>query len=92
METLRTSEIGKRLQAEWPAAYTALQIEMNCHVGIPPRLGEIKLYHEEVSWHSAPTLEGCIAKVHEALAVKSGAKPPPRAEVVIELPAEAVSD
>ncbi len=93
---LRTSEIGKRLQEEWPDAYTSLQIELECHVGTPPRIGEFRLYHERVTWHLAATFEECIAKVKEALAVKAGVKPPPPpppdVEVVIDPPAEADGD
>lgn len=94
METLRTSDIGKRLKEEWPDAYTSLQIELDCHVGSPPRLGRFKLYHEGANWHSAATFEGCIVKVKEALAIKAGGKPPPPpdVEVVIDPPAEADGD
>lgn len=84
METLRTSEIGKRLKEEWPDHYTAVHIELDCHPGALPELTRFRLYHEHVSWHCASTFEGCIAEVKEALSPKSERKLSGGTEVVID--------
>lgn len=91
METLRTSEIGKRLKAEWPDHFTTMKLELVCKPGSLPRVAEFWVYHERVGWHSAPTFEECVAKVKEALAPK----PPPvpsDVEVVIDTEAPSESD
>lgn len=89
MGTLRTSEIGKRLQEEWPDAYTALNITVDCHPDSPP-IVIVTVYHQHGGHHKGRTFEECIAKVKDAL----GPKPLPPSEsdleVVLDHPAEVV--
>lgn len=88
---LRTSEIGKRLKEEWPDAYTTFSLNVDSHVGSPPKV-RLQLYHADThDWFDGWTLEECIEKVKAALAPKPE---PSGAEVAIELdhPAEAEGD
>lgn len=81
METLRTSEIGKRLKAEWPDAFTSFVIEVDSHTKSPPTI-RLQLYHAVAGFHDGWTLEECIEKVKAALAPKP--PPPDDAEIVID--------
>ncbi len=80
METLRTSEIGKRLKEEWPDAFTQFTVRVDSHCGCPPEV-RLSVYHAG-AWCSGRTLEECIEKVKAVLAPKPPS--PGDTEVVID--------
>ncbi len=89
METLRTSEVGKRLKEEWPGVYTTFRVVVTSPATTPVQV-ELGVYHERAGHHEAPTLEECIEKVKAALAPKP--PPPDDTDVVIDTEASSGSD